>query len=99
MTEREKALAYAAKYISGERDIQYGGPEENFTRIAKIWTVLFEREFTSEDVAMAMVAVKMGRHAANSGFQPDTWIDIAGYAACGYEVGQKNIQKKTGRNK
>jgi len=94
MTEREKALASAAKYISGQRDKQYGGPEENFARIAKIWGVLFEREFTSEDVAMAMIAVKIGRHAANSGFQSDTWIDIAGYAACGYEVGLASTKTK-----
>jgi hypothetical protein len=45
---------------------------------------------TTEDVAMAMVAVKVARYASKSGFQPDTWIDIAGYAGCGYEVG-KNL--------
>jgi hypothetical protein len=36
---------------------------------------------------MAMVAVKVARYASKSGFQPDTWTDIAGYAACGFEVG------------
>lgn len=90
---RVEALREAARIIAGDRDVQYGGPEENFTRIAKIWSVLFGREFTTEDVAMAMVGLKMARYASNSGFQPDTWIDIAGYAGCGYEVGQ-NIDKK-----
>ena len=90
---RVEALREAARIISGDRDAQYGGPEENFTRIATVWTMLFGREFTTEDVAMAMIGLKMARYASNSGFQPDTWIDIAGYAGCGYEVG-KNISEK-----
>lgn len=85
---RVEALREAAQIINGERDAQYGGPEDNFSRIAKIWTILFHKEFTTEDVAMAFVATKLARFASNSGFQPDTWIDIAGYAGCGYEVGK-----------
>lgn len=80
-------LAEAANIIAGQRDVQYGGPEDNFSRIAKIWSVIFEKEITAEEVAMAMVGLKIARYASKSGFQPDTWIDIAGYAGCGYEVG------------
>jgi len=87
ISPRERVLIDAAKIISGQRDVQYGGPESNFERIARIWSVIFHREFSREDVAMAMVAVKVARFASGSGFQPDTWTDIAGYAACGYEVG------------
>jgi hypothetical protein len=86
---RVEMLREAARIINGERDKQYGGPEDNFDRIAKIWTILFHREFTTEDVALAFVATKLARFASNSGFQPDTWVDIAGYAACGFEVGKK----------
>lgn len=86
---RREALAQAALIVSGERDAQYGSPEDNFGRIARLWSVLFAREFTPEDVAMAMVALKLARLASKSGFQGDSWIDVAGYAACGYEVGQR----------
>lgn len=86
---RVQALREAARITNGQRDMQYGGPEDNFDRIAKIWSVLFNREFTTEDVAMAMVGMKLARFASNAGFQPDTWIDIAGYAGCGFEVGMK----------
>jgi hypothetical protein len=86
---REEMLLEVARIISGQRDEQYGGPEDNFEKIARIWTVLFDRKFSREDIAMAMVGVKMARYAAGAGFQPDTWTDIAGYAACGYEVGIK----------
>jgi len=84
---RVQALREAASIIAGDRDIQYGGPEENFTRIAKIWSVIVGVEISPEDVAMMMVGLKVARYASKSGFQPDTWIDIAGYAGCGYEVG------------
>ena len=85
---RVEALREAARIISGERNKQYGGPEENFTRTAKIWSVILGHEITNEQVAMMMVGLKVARFANNSGFQPDTWIDIAGYAGCGYEVGK-----------
>lgn len=84
---RQECLEEASRIISGDRDKQYGGPENNFNRIAQIWSVIFGIPVTKEDVAMAMVAVKVARYASKSGFQPDTWTDIAGYAGCGYEVG------------
>ena len=86
---RVEALREAARIIAGERDVQYGGPEENFERIAKVWSVITNYNFTREDVAMMMVGLKVARYASKSGFQADTWIDVAGYAGCGYEVGEK----------
>lgn len=89
---RQQVLEDAGKIISGQRDAQYGGPEDNFTRIAKIWSVIVGVDITAEDVAMMMVGVKVARYASKSGFQPDTWTDIVGYGACGYEVGLKTNQ-------
>ena len=84
---RVEALREAASIIAGARDAQYGGPETNFERIGKIWSVILGVPVTREDVAMMMVGLKVARYASKSGFQPDTWVDIAGYAGCGYEVG------------
>lgn len=92
-TYRVEALREAARIISGDRDVQYGGPEENFDRIAKIWSVILKSNITKEDVAMLMVGLKIARYANKSGFQPDTWVDIAGYAGCGYEVGKIQAEK------
>jgi hypothetical protein len=91
---RVEALREAARIISGERNKQYGGPEENFSRTAQIWTAIIGYEFTAEDVAMMMVGLKVARYASKSGFQADTWIDIAGYAGCGYEVGSVEVSKQ-----
>lgn len=90
---RVEALREAARIIAGDRDVQYGGPEENFDRIAKIWSVILGINITQEDVGMLMVGLKIARYANKAGFQPDTWIDIAGYAGCGYEVGKIQEEK------
>jgi hypothetical protein len=92
---RVAALREAATIITGERDAQYGGPEENFDRIARIWEVILKTKITKEDVAMMMIGLKVARYASKSGFQPDTWVDIAGYAGCGYEVGQLAAEKSS----
>lgn len=84
---RVEALREAARLINSERNKQYGPPSENFDRIARLWSVILGMDVTMEDVAMCMVALKMARYASKSGYQPDTWIDIAGYAGCGFEVG------------
>lgn len=90
---RVEALREAAQLINGDRDAQYGKPIDNFGRIARIWSVVLGINVTEEDVAMCMVGLKMARYASRSGFQPDTWVDIAGYAGCGYEVGD-TLSKK-----
>lgn len=89
---RVEALREAARLIDSERNVAYGPPTENFARIAAIWSVILGITVTSEDVAMCMAGVKMARYAAHVGFYPDTWVDIAGYAGCGYEVGMAASQ-------
>jgi hypothetical protein len=89
---RVAALREAAGIINGDRNKQYGNPEDNFERTAKIWSVILGIEISNEDVAMMMVGLKVARYASKSGYQPDTWVDIAGYAGCGYEVGAKQVR-------
>jgi hypothetical protein len=83
---RIEALREAARIVAGDRDVQYGAPEDNLGRIAKIWSVIFGIEISAQDVAMAMIGLKMARFVNKGEFQPDTWIDIAGYAGIGFEV-------------
>ena len=90
---RVEALREAARIISVDRNKKYGGPEQNFERTARIWSVILGIPINNEQVAMMMVGLKMARFAHGAGFQPDTWIDIAGYAGCGYEVGKLDSEK------
>jgi Domain of unknown function (DUF6378) len=94
ITYREESLKEAMSIVIGDRATQYGGPEDNFARIAKIWSVILGIPISEEDVGMMMVGLKVARYASKSGFQPDTWVDVIGYGACGFEVGKKNEEKR-----
>ena len=82
---RKEVLEAAQAIVSGAREEQYGRPEDNFTRIAALWGAYLGRLLTASDVAAMMVLFKVGRLSTGAG-SDDTWVDIAGYAACGCEV-------------
>ena len=88
---REEILKEAIKCVCGDRDEQYGKPEESFEAIAELWNAylivsgLATNEVTATDVAAMMVLFKIGRIATGQS-KLDNWIDLAGYAACGGEV-------------
>ena len=81
---RQSVLDTAATCVNGDRDHEYGSPENNFAKIAEFWTTYLQIDpaLTPEDVAMMMILLKVGRGTS----KPDTWVDIAGYAACGGEI-------------
>jgi len=85
--KRTGILRSAELMVSGKREEEYGSPEENFAVIAELWTTAFAVKFTSEDVAKAMILLKVARLMTGMG-SDDTWIDIAGYAAIGGEISQ-----------
>lgn len=86
VTPRRQLLEKAANTIDGDRDKEYGGPEDSFNTIARIWSVMMGHEFTPTDVAMMMAGLKLARLANTRGEHLDSWVDLAGYAGCGYEV-------------
>ena len=80
-------------YGCGEREQDYGTPEDNFETIAEFWETYLSRACVDEDssvyidatdVAMMMALLKIARIAGGSGTR-DSFIDLAGYAACGGE--------------
>ena len=89
ITTRTHILESARKCVSGDRNIQYGSPEDNFKIIAAYWDVFLGNRkpgaLRAEEVAQMMVLLKTARLQANP-TDLDGWVDIAGYAACGGEV-------------
>lgn len=95
VTYREECLKAANACVNGEREMSYGSPEDNFNTIANLWNAymaaLRDVKKTSIlylspiDVAMMMALLKIARVATGTG-SSDNFIDIAGYAACGYEI-------------
>lgn len=87
LKKREEILNKAAAAISGERDEHYGSPEDNFGRIAQMWSAYLGEPVTSTDVAMMMVLLKVAR-VSNDYMHEDNYVDIAGYAACAGEINE-----------
>lgn len=86
MSERDKCLDLARSAVT-ERGAAYGKPEELFGRIAARWSLTLGTPVTAKQVALCMIDLKVERVIA--GKSPDSWVDICGYAACGYEVDLK----------
>ena len=81
-TVRETVLDDAKYAVCGDRDHQYGSPEDSFERIARLWSVYLSRPLLTSDVANMMILFKVGRNMTGVA-KLDNWVDIAGYAACG----------------
>ena len=88
-TTREEILRSAAVMVTGERQDDYGRPEDNFERIANLWNSYLDRRLDGRisgvDVAAMMALLKIARIASGHG-KRDNWVDLAGYAACGGEI-------------
>lgn len=94
---RQYILHEAERCVCGDRDQQYGSPENSFKAIAALWKDYLEARgcvFPSDDslgakdAAAMMVLFKMARVTTGQS-KDDNWIDAAGYAACGGEIGGK----------
>jgi hypothetical protein len=81
MTNHKDVLTTCANLI-GERGKEYGEAAENFKRIADIASLILSKPVTEYDVAMIMVAVKLGRlHASRANL--DSYTDAINYLAFG----------------
>lgn len=79
--EEEDVLEEALRITRGDRQAQYGPPDQDFTRTAKMWSALKGVEFTPKEVALFMILLKCSRQTHQD--KRDNWTDIAGYARCG----------------
>ena len=89
---REAVLKAAIEATTVQRDKVYGSPDINFERIAKGLDIIFDRPVTKSQVSLVLAMVKLCR-LVQSEDHADSWIDLAGYAACGAEVSDAKDQK------
>lgn len=86
---RADILDRAKAIVTGEREKQYGKPEDNFAIIAELWGTYTGYKFSPVDVAMMMALLKVARIKTGVG-TVDSFVDLAGYAACAGEIARKN---------
>ena len=92
MTNREICLKKAMEIVTGNKEKDYGSPEDNFKLIAELWSIYLRADVSPVDVAMMMSLLKIARISTGV-FKEDSFVDLAGYAACGYEIASGNDAK------
>lgn len=101
---REEVLQAAAKCVNGDRQEDYGSPENNFGMVAVFWNAYLQSYMCpnsigidSKDVAAMLGLLKIARIATGHG-KTDNWVDLAGYAACGGELERLDPVEKATRS-
>ena len=79
----EKLTGGALELINGERQGQYGNPEDSFADIAVAWTIFLQRRYNTtlfvapSDVAAMMALLKLMRECHQH--KRDNLLDAVGY--------------------
>ena len=93
MTFRSELLASAQKTVDGDRDKEFGDPLVNMKCAAQLIAgYLGPRRGDSieaADVPILLSLFKIARLAGNRGSK-DSWRDLAGYAAVGFDVERRS---------
>ena len=82
----QSILEEADAIINGERQDQYGNPEDSFQIVADFWTVYlihkynFEWSLDAEDIAIMMSLLKHARMLGQNS-KRDNFVDAIGYLA------------------
>lgn len=73
----QSILTEAQRLVHGDRGADYGSPLEDFTKTARIWSVILGVEVSAEQVALCMVGLKISREIHKP--KRDNRVDGAGY--------------------
>jgi hypothetical protein len=89
VSARESLLDEAKSLVCGDRNNSYGPPTQDFERSANALNAYGYRgpegrQLKAHDIAILVMAVKLSR-LMWSPAKRDSWVDLAGYAACGIE--------------
>jgi len=85
---RSDILHNAIEIINNDRQSTHGKPEDSFANIANLWSAYLDKTISVNQVAMMMTLMKIAR-TKNNPLHIDNYIDMAGYAALGGELGKE----------
>lgn len=90
---RTEILDRAKRIVVGDREQDYGSPEDSFQTCADLWEAYISHcgchPISAKDVAVMLALLKIARIAQGHA-KEDNWVDLAGYAACGGEIESDN---------
>jgi hypothetical protein len=87
---RSDILDAAKQCVTKDRNAIYGPPEQSFAQIAAILSVRLGVLIRADQVAIMLIDLKTVRAWGNPN-HVDSWVDLAGYAACGGEIGTEAV--------
>jgi uncharacterized protein DUF6378 len=83
---RARDVFHRAAYLVGnDRARQHGDVWPVHARVAALWSVYLDHSITPRDVALMMLLLKVARTAGGT-FNPDNYVDAAGYAGIAAEL-------------
>ena len=84
---RKRVLREAEKCVCGQREQDYGEPEDSFQKIGTFWTAYlnYAVKIDAKDVAAMMALLNIARISENPQHM-DSWVDGCGYFSCGGEI-------------
>lgn len=103
ISKRESILREAINIVCSDRNLQYGEPEDNFSIIGELWSVYLNAkrvaptdriELTAKDASDMLILFKVARSVTATTPKRDTYVDIAGYAACAGEIVDRVVPSK-----
>lgn len=91
---RKEILDTATKYVCGQREEDYGTPEDNFNQISKLWNAYLGDNVTdAHDVAIMMSLLKIARIRTGRR-KADSYIDACGYMSIGGELDGQGAKQR-----
>lgn len=83
--KRDQFCKDAIDIITGDRECDYGSPENSFPKIARLWEDYLGHDISEVDVANMMALLKIAR-ISNRVFKSDSYVDAIGYLAIAAEL-------------
>ena len=90
--DRTDILKKAIDIVNGQREQDYGRPENSFRTIAQLWGIYTGSDFTPQNVAMMLALVKVARIASGR-HHLDNYVDLGGYASLAGELEEEVASK------
>jgi hypothetical protein len=94
MTLAQKCLELADEIVR-DRRAAYGSPDANYHRLSGLWSAVLETDVSALETVLCCVQMKVAR-LVNDPLHEDSWVDIAGYAAIGFEISQLLKEREDG---